>query len=479
MKLYKNTIRLAVPAVMENLFNSAIFLVDALMVARLGSAPLAAAGMAGVILWRLRSVGSCLQFGTGATIARRWGEGKTDAACDIFSHTLVLGFTLGLLAYLLLPFAHNLFSAMNAEGEVLRLIVPYFQIVLLGFPLRLASTNMAAAMRAAGDTRTPMTSTLAMNIVNVFFNYVFIFGHFGAPALGLVGAAIGTLISFVFEFCFLLAVGYRGIHPSTVFRKPPIEIVNVADEVHADHDVYASKREEPATRARFHFGRGGWKLSIPGVTRSILRISHPTFWEEIAITAGFIGFFTMIASFGEAAIAAHTAIVRIESFSFNVGFGISIAAATLVGQSLGAGSPERARRTFGVCITLAVCSMGFVAILMSLFPEWFLGWFLPSHGRGFLDLAVPLMLIAAIEQPLLATTMVMANGLRGAGQTTAPFLAQMFGVLIIRIGVGWFLAFPMGLGMEGIYWATLIDWTVRSAILAVLVLRSGWEKTHV
>lgn len=472
--LFRNTVKLAAPAVFESLFNSTIFLVDALMVASLGPAPLAAAGMAGIVMWRLRAMAGCVQVGAGAMIARRWGGGETDRACELFSHVALLGLAAGLLCLLVWPLAGPLFAAMNAEGRVLAEAVAYFHVVLLVFPLRLASTSMASALRAAGDTRTPMVTTAIINFVNIGFNWVFIFGNLGAPALGLVGAGIATVIALAVEFAIYVWVGFRGVRLKRIFHRDQIEAPSIGEEIEPAPAILTPGRGASSSVTLFRFAPSGWRLIVPGATGSILRISHATFWEEVAITIGFLGFFGMIGSFGELSVAAHVAITRIESFSFNAGFGISIAAATLVGQALGGRSPGDARRAWGVCLMLGMGTMGLMGIVMCLAPEWFMYWFGSKENAGLSAIAIPLLILAAVEQPFIGATLVLANGLRGAGSTLAPLAAQMIGVTIIRLGLGYYLAFPLGMGMIGIYYATIADWVFRAAVLGLIVARGRW-----
>lgn len=479
MRLYSETLRLAVPAILENLFISAVFLVDSIMVAQLGSAPLAAVGLAGVVMWRLVSMGSCLRIGLGAATARRWGEGNVQMARALLSHGLVLGGIVGFLCILLYPLAGIVFAKMNAEGRVLEEVVPYFRIILVFLPFRLAALNLGSSIRAAGNTKTPMLITIASNILNVIMNYVLIFGHFGFPALGTFGAGLATGISFFLEFLFLFIISLIGAPAKRVFAPGAAVRSAVDDEGHLA-DVYTDVPENTPKTDSIKFSMEGFRVFLGTPTKRILGVSYPVFFEEVAITFGFVMFVGMIASFGELVLAAHTAIIRIESFSFLAGFGISIAAATLVGQALGAGSVDQARRSFASCLVLSTVFMGGAGIAMCLFPELFLSpFFTGEEASRAMDIAIPLLLLVAIEQPFIGSAQILANGLRGAGETKTPFMAQFCGVTFIRVGLGYLMAFPWGMGMEGLYWATVIDWIVRTVLLTYLVKYGAWEKREV
>lgn len=450
---YRRTLRLALPAVAENLLNSLILLVDALMVASTGTAALAAAGLSSVALWRTRAQASVFQAGLGAIAARRWGEGDQHAASTVLTHGIFLGFLLGTLFLLPVLFAGELFRALQAGPDIHYLATDYFTIIMLALPLRMASGNLSATLRAAGDTRTPMTVTLFINLVNIAFNYPLIHGVWGFPRLGLHGAAIASVISFVVEFLLLSALCYRGIRPR----------------------LYAP--EGTTARGELKLSPAGARFLLPGITKRVIRISLPTFGEELAVSVGFLGYIAMIARLGSDDLAAHTSVARIESFSYMIGVGIAMAASALVGQALGAGSPHQARRSLQTSLVLSAVAMGCTGILLALFPTLWLSLFASGSGAAtLLAAALPIMLITASEQPLIGVAMTLSGALRGAGYTLAPLLSQLVGTVFIRLGFGWWLGFQLGLGLEGLYLATVIDWSIRCLVLGAVVRSGRWER---
>jgi putative MATE family efflux protein len=424
------------------------------MLAQLGEAALAAVGLSGVLLWRLRSLSGVLQIGVTAVAARRWGEGDQQAAGIVLSHAAVLGLLIGSLALLLIPITQPIFQLLNAEGDVLRFAAIYFQLVAISMPFRMASGNLTAVLRAAGDTRTPMLVTLAINLLNALLNYLLIFGKFGFPALGMMGAGISTLTAFMVEAGILWYLCQRGIRAR----------------------LYASD-----SRGTLRFHPAGWRLWLPGLSNKLVRLSIPSVGEELAVSVGFLVFIAMIAGLGPDALAAHTSVARIESFSYMIGFGMAVAAASLTGQALGALQPDRAARLIVTNLVIVTVAMGGAGILMALLATPSLRLFF-SPGAGserLLELALPIFLIAAIEQPLIGTSMVLAASLRGAGLTMAPFLSQMIGTIAIRVGLGWLLAFHLGWGLEGIYWATVADWGMRTLVLGIIAFRGTWKQVRV
>lgn len=470
MSLLKTTIKLAAPAVSESLLSSAIFLIDALMIARVGTPELAAAALAGVVMWRLRSMAGALQIGAGAAVARRWGEGNFLAASTVFSHTAMLAFLIGLCCLVFYPFMPWVFQVLQAEGEVLPLAAAYFQVLLIAFPMRLASVNMAATIRAAGDTTTPMLVTMMAILLNVLLNTVFIFGWYGGPEWGLWGAGLATALAFVAEFVTLCLVGYFGTRMLPVVGGPKLSGFS--------RDDIQVEREESPEAGRLNFVRNGWRPFLPGITSPVLRVSIPSFWEEVAVSIGFLGFIAMIAHFGEEALAAHACVVRVESFSFQAGFGFTIAAATIVGQSLGRGAVDVARRAFVLCVMLAVIVMGFFGFLYIVWPGFFLSWFNIDIETNIGAIGAMLFVLAGVQQPWLGATMVLSGGLRGAGETTSPLVAQLIGTIGVRLGVGYFLGYTMGMGVVGVYWGTVVDWLLRCIVLGWMTWKGKWERVQ-
>ncbi len=502
-------VRLAIPSTIENLLQSFVFLVDAWMLAQVGETELAAVSLTGIFLWRLTEVVGCIQKGSAAFVARRWGEGRHDSARTAVTHGVVLAATLGLLAasaiLFLLP---AIFSLLGGRGEVINVAVAYTTAVLLAFPFTQMLINLASSFRAAGDTRTPALATILVNILNVILNYILIFGKFGFPALGMLGSGIATGLSLFAGWAFLMSMAARGVRPRSLFlpvatpkldeTEKQIEAGGVSALTHPHLLTPQSPRSpddaeskaatlskksvrilppKPPLPERFHLTARGLRLYLRDTTSTILRISRPTLVEELIVSVGFLTFFRMIAESGMTALAAHSAVVRIESISYMMGVGFAVAASTMVGQFLGRSDPRNAGRALWLCTAFAMSIMGLLGILFCLFPGVILSRF--SEGREFLSIAIPLLIIAAIEQPMLGAATTLSGGLRGAGDTLSPTISQAFGTLGVRVGIGYVLAFPMEMGIQGIYWATVIDWTLRTAILAALIARGRWRRVQV
>lgn len=522
--LQRAAIRLATPFIAGNLLQSFVFFVDALMLARVGEAELAAVSITGILLWRSTEIVGCLQIGVAAFVSRRWGEELYGRARRAASHGISLAFLLGLAAALaLLPQLKPILRALGAEPDVAGAGAAYAAAVICAFPLNQVLINLAASMRAAGDSRTPFLASIITNITNIVFNYLLIFGHFGFPRLGMLGAGIATAIAITLGAFSLLTAAAVGVRPRRLFAaQRPACPKEVSVEPEQDLPLALpleglpgqtepiplgpplpengeAEREAPAPlpaaafapasppRMRgatprdadpvFRLTRHGFRLRIPVVTGRILRISAPALLEEALISIGFFAFIRLIAGFGTTALAAHSAVVRIESLSFMIGAGFSVAASTMVGQSLGRRDPRSAVLAFAWCAWFSAVSMATLGIIYALIPEALLSWF--SREKDFLSIAIPLLIIVSIEQPLIGAAATLSGGLRGAGDTLSPSLAQLFGNILIRVGGGYFLSVRLGMGVQGVYWATVADWGMRFVVLFSLVLRGRWRRTLV
>lgn len=437
--LTSTILHLTGPAVAENLLQTLLLMVDTFMVAYYGSVPIAAAAAAGMILWRLQMTLGCIERGTTALVARRWGEGSREGAAHAVGQSLLLAIMIGAsLTIAGIAYTPELLRGIRTPDDALAPGIPYMRVVLAASIARMIFFVGAASVRAAGDTRTPMWIALGMNGANIFLNYLLIYGKWGFPELKLFGSGLSTCIA----LC-LAAVAVL---------------------------VYlAVAKNGPQIRLR-HF------VPTRSTIASIWRISIPSFVEELMISVGFLVFFSFVARLGTVALASHALATRLESLSFMAGVGFSIATATLVGQALGLRDIALARRVFRKSTALAVLTMSIVAVALVVFGRPLLGLF--CREEDVVELAYALLLVAAIEQPLLAIAMTLSGGLRGAGETVSPMLASFLGNLVVRIAATYLLAFPLGLGIYGVVLGTIVDWLVRCIFLYIGFRREKWASVE-
>ncbi|MGF1572864.1 MAG: MATE family efflux transporter [Sumerlaeia bacterium] len=464
--LLGTVVRLSTPAVVENLIVSAVLLTDALMLAQLpeNSLYLAAISVSSVIYWRLVNLVGCTQIGSSAYISRRWGEERYADAGFALGHSLVVSTLLGIVAAIamwpVLPYLIGVLS--NWDENVVSVGVSYLGILLIALPVRLILLTLSGGMRAAGDTRTPLIIMIALVLSNIGITYVLVFGKLGIPPLGVIGAAMGTAISYSIAAILGIWLFKKGLRPKLLLKP-----------ARQNENPYYSLTNDPLLRLNL----SGIRPWFKEITPSIFRVSTSALGEEILVTIGFLTYIGMIGYFGREALAAHSATIRVEALSYTAGWGIALATSAMVGQALGAKKVHLAQKLFALNSGVAATIMGIMGIFFILYAEWLLSFF--QLEPEVLKIGVGLMLILGVEQVFMGAGMTLSGGLRGAGDTFPPFITQIIGVIGMRLGMGYILAWPLGMGIYGLYWATLLDWLMRCLIYLYFIRRGGWKTISV
>ncbi|MBX3052778.1 MAG: MATE family efflux transporter [Caldilineaceae bacterium] len=442
LSLNRAILVLALPAVIENLLQTVVFFSDTVMIGWIRDpAALAAVGLAGTLFYLLMTLFGALAVSATALVARAWGAGDKERAGTVAAQALLLCVVLSVAGtLLLLPAAPAYLRLMGGDEEVVRQGTLYIRIVLwssiFNFPMMVAN----GAMRGAGDTRTPMWNTLAMNSWNIVVSYVLIFGAFGFPEMGLAGAAIGTTTA--------RAVGGILALAALLGSRTPLRI---------------------SWRALLQWnGR---------VARRVLQLAIPTAIEGSVAQSGFIIFTRMVASLGTATLAAHQIALRVESLSYMPAWGLAAAATTIVGQSLGAGNVERAEASIRRTALFSLAFNGLLGLSFILYSGSIVSIF--GSTPEVLALAGMAVAISAAELLGIGINMILAGGMRGAGDTRTPMYVTFAGVLLFRLPAVYFLAIQLGWGLAGVWWGTAIDWTGRTILLWLLFRRGHWKTIQV
>ena len=439
--LNKNIIQLALPVALENILHMAVFIVDIIMVGRLGTTAVAAVGLAGAFSFVITMIFCALNAGTTALIARNFGAKEKTEAEKVAGQSLFLSIILGLITSpLIFYFASNILILMSAENDVVILGSTYLKIVLSFLMLRLIILTGTAIFRGAGDTRTPMMITLVTNCVNILFNWLLIFGIWIFPRMEVAGAAWATSIAYTTGAFLIL---YK------LMNKKSILTINLK--------------------------------SIIGINKSIiqriLRISLPATVDAFLTQIGYLFFIKIVTMLGTVSLAAHQIAIRIEAISFMPGYALAIATSTLVGQSLGAKKPDLARLSMKRNCLIALTMMGFFAFIFLAFAKPMVKVFHPE--QDVLALSALCVMIAAIEQPALAIYMVYAGGLRGAGDTLSPMIVTIVGTLCFHLPAAYIFGIVLEWGLAGIWFGAALDWILRAIAVYVLFRLGRWRKIKV
>ncbi len=446
-ELTRELVRLALPAIGTSLLQTTVFLTDRLCLARYSEDALASMQVQGTLLWTVYGVFTGLLVGTVPLVARAVGAGDTASAATTARIALRLALALGVLVTSLgLAALEPLLGWLGSESLAIRqLSRQYLQIAWFGVPAMFLATTAAFVLNASGDTRTPLRAGLVSNLVNIVLAIGLVFGvslgPLQVPALGVRGAAIGTVIAFSVEALLLL----RAL-------------------------------TDPSARVRV---TGLWRPGVraPAARRQLLRVSLPALLERVVIHGGYLSYSAVIALLGPLVMASNQALVTIESICFMSADGFGVAAATLVGQSLGRGTPRAAMRA-GWTAALA-CAVTLSALGLVLWATGGLTsrWFVPEGADGEALVAatrsgLPLL---ALAQPFMAFGVVLAQSLRGAGDTRSPVVSALLGGLLLRVGLAAWLGLGLGLGVRAVWLASCADWALRTLLLGVIFQRGRWR----
>lgn len=432
----KNVLYLAWPAVVTMLLQMVVGIADIAMVGRLGTNELAAVGLGRQIVFLFQGLISGVSIGATALIARYIGARDKEKAVSVGEQSIIFGLILSLVIGIPGFFYGDIFfKIFGAERIIISLGFDYLQIIFFGLFTVFITFIINGIFRGIGDTKTPMYLMAFINVLNIILNYFLIFGIWKFPFLGVKGAAVATVVSRglgILIGLYLLYSGKRGI------------------------------------KLRLHY-----QIDF-SIIKKIIRIGLPASGESLIFSTAGIFYTMIVVSFGTVAVAAHQVALRSESFSFMPGFGLAIAATTLVGQNLGAAKPERAEKSAYESLKLGLLIMGSMGILFFIFPEYFVKIF--TNDPDVIKLAIPCLRIVAISEPALAIMFVLAGSLRGAGDTVFPMIIAGVSHWLLRLPLAYFLGVVMGGGLTGAWIAMTLE-TIAGGLLFYIRFKRGKWKT--
>jgi putative MATE family efflux protein len=438
--LNRAIVLLAIPMVLEMVLESLFAVVDVFWVAHLGSDAVATVGLTESMASMIFAVAIGLSMSTTAMVARRTGEKDPEGAAVAGVQAILLGIgtsvVIGLPCLFLAP---RLLALMGASPAIISGGSGYARIYLGGSGVILMLFLNNAIFRGAGDAAVAMRLLWVSNIINLVLDPCLIFGLGPFPRMGVTGAALATFtgrsIGVLYQFYRLLK---------------------------------GTERIQILTRQI--------RLDL-GVMTRLVRVSLTGILQFLIAHASWIGLVRIISLFGSAALAGYTVAIRIVIFAILPSWGLSNAAATLVGQNLGAGHPERAEKSVwrtGLYNMIFLGSLG-VAFLLWTVPIIHLF----THDPAVVPLAVSCLRILSYGNMAYAFGMVMLQAFNGAGDTRTPTVVFFFGYWMLEIPVAYVLAVPMGLESKGAFLSILIAETAIAAVSAILFRRGTWKQQHI
>jgi putative MATE family efflux protein len=431
---------MAWPSVIESFFVSLVGLIDSLMVSNLGAYAVAAVGLTTQPKFIGLALFFAINIAVSALVAWRKGENNRRGANQIFltalCFSIVASLVVGALFVLL---ADPIMSIAGAQADTHDTGAIYLRIVMGGIIFQVISMVINAAQRGSGFTQISMRTNLTSGALNIIFNYLLINGNLGFPAWGVRGAAIGTVIS------------------STVACGMSI------------HSLFGKNS----------FVQAGflWKEKIRPAMESgkqLVKFAYATFIEQLLLRFGFMTVALLVANLGTRAFAVQQVGMNIMGLSFAFGDGMQIAAVSLIGQSLGRGQPELARRYGRICQRIGVAISLVLAVLYLLGGHWF--YSLYFDDPELIETGTLIMSIMTVIVIMQITQVIYMGCLRGAGDVKITVLISLIGVVMVRPLTSYFFAYPMGIGIIGIWFGVVCDQFVRM-LMSYLRFRSGkWMK---
>lgn len=448
-ELYRDIIQIAWPSFVELLLTQLASMVDLMMVGSMGGTTdptigtkaLAAVGLTTQPKFLLMAAFVSMNTGVTALVARARGKSDKQEANLIVRQGMLFTFCATLVLSILgTIFARDMVIFMGSTEEVVtKWATQYLQIQMIGFLTMALTSTITASLRAVGDSKTCMIYNLVANIVNVFFNWVMIYGNLGCPAMGVAGASLATVIGQFVAFVMAMTVLIRG---------------------------------NGFLKLDFHLGFRPNRL----VMGNILNIGLPAMAEQLLMRAGIIIFSKLVAGLGTTAFATHQVCMNIQALSFMTGQAFAVSATTLMGQSLGKRRTDMAQaycsrtRTVGFYFSLVL------AVVFVFFGKAIVGAY--NSDPAIVETGGIIMLIVAFMQPFQSSQFIIAGGLRGAGDTKMTAVITTITVLFVR-PLASILFMALGFGLYGAWFGMAADQLLRSALVLRRYQSGKWKMLRV
>jgi putative MATE family efflux protein len=431
---------LSVPMILEMMMESLFAVVDVFFVGKLGVDAIATVGLTEAIIMIVYSICVGLSMGITAMVSRRVGEKKHKDASDVAFQGILVGvflaFIIGVTGFI---YAKDLLHLMGASDELIRQGYGYTQVLIGGNVTIMLLFILNAVFRGAGDASIAMRALWVSNGLNLILDPLFIFGIGPWEGLGVQGAAIATTIGRSVGVGYQLYVLFNG--------RSVIKLI----------------------RANMVF-----RLRI---MQRLIKVSLGGMGQYLISTASWIFLVRIISYFGSDAVAGYTISIRIIIFTILPSWGISNAAATLVGQNLGASQPERAEKSVWKCAFYNMLFLFIVSVVFFVFAEFLVGIF-NAEGEVLKNGVIALRYICA-GYLFFAYGMVVSQAFNGAGDTRTPTIVNFFSYWMLQIPLAYLLAMYTDFEIKGIYIAILAA-EIFLAIVIVLIFRRGkWKLVKV
>ena len=435
-KKHQKILKLSIPAAINSLLDMLQVITDLIMVGRISAFAVAAVGLGLQSLMFVFAILTLLHVGTSALLSRFVGAGRMKRASTGLSTLLRFAFFLSLPIMVIWYFvASNIYVWFGTAPEVVVLGEDYVQMLTWMLPFVFVKLVFVTALNASGDTKTPMKVKIGSIILNVFLNYLFIFGNLGFPELGVMGAAVGTVIVNILELLIYVVLYLR--------RKMPYIPV-------------------------FHYSKS--------LLKRALKVGIPASFERSLTFGSFMLFTVIIAHYGTEVLAGYQIGLRVEGLAFMPGIGFTIAAMALMGQGLGAKKPLQAREDVLLVLKYTIGFMFFLSFFMIFMPEKIV-WLFTDDAQTIEEASLYLRIVGFSQIPL-AFNFVLSGALRGAGDTKRTLKINLISLWFVRIIPAFLLSWYFE-NIMFVYLAMISDTFVKAIWLWITFNKGEWQKIKV
>lgn len=435
-EIYKRTLQMAWPAAIESVLVTLVGAVDTIMVGSIGAEAIAAVGITNQPKLILMALIMSLNVGVTAVVARRRGEQNRQGALACLKQSLMISAGISLvLSVLGFVFARPFLRVAGAGEDTISPAVTYFRVLMCGIMLTSISLTINAAQRGCGNTKISMRTNLTANLINVIFDYLLIGGHLGFPRMGVAGAALATVLG---------------------------------NLVACVMSIWSVTRKDTFLTIKWC---SRWSFDKKTV-KSVMNISSGAMVEQVFMRVGFFAYAAIVARLGTIAFSTHQICMNILSLSFSFGDGLSVAAASLVGQSLGARRSDMAI-IYGKTAQRIAFAASTVLFFLFLFGRHMLMRLFTSDAE-IIAMGTVILVITAFTTHAQTSQVVMTGSLRGAGDTKFVSLTAFLSIAIVRPMLTWLLCFVCSFGLPGAWIALLIDQFMRMSINLARFSKGKW-----
>ena len=481
-------VQLSIPSILAQITSVMMFFIDQAMVGRIGVEAAAACGLVESSTWLCGSLTSAASMGFSVQVAHFIGANDFRQARQVFRHglicALIFSVVIGIIGVSIAP---KIPYWLGGGADIAHDASIYFGVFMLVMPFFQLNSLAGAMLKCSGNMRIPSIMSILMCVMDVVFNFIFIFVFH----LGVLGVAIGTGLAIVIG---ALVQAYYAIFRSSMLALVRREVTSlevrgerreVRDmsslEVRGERrevrdmsslEVRGERREVRdmlSLEGRDTGERNTWNWSY---LTNALKISLPMACQSILMSGAQIVSTMIVAPLGNISIAANTFAITAESLCYMPGYGIGEAATTLIGQSMGAARRELCRSFARMTVTMGMLVMAVMGIIMFVTAPQLMALMTPE--QSIIDLGAAALRIEAFAEPMFAASIVCYSVFVGAGDTLKPAIMNLCSMWLVRLTLAAMLAKDYGL--KGVWTAMAIELTFRGLMFLWRLIRGNWMK---